>query len=334
MSSYLLPARTSNAETGKTRRVGFEIEFAGLELDTVSTLVADTLNGEIEKLTEAECKIHVDGLDPFIIELDWQFAKALARERLEKHEDVDDPLVSWLTSAASQVVPVEIVCPPIPMDRLDLLDPVISALRQSGARGTFASPVYAFGVHINTELPDLKQETVVNYLRAFAICQEWLVRAHGVDLARRITPYIDMYPFEYNEQLLLVQPESADAMIKQYLEHNPTRNRALDMTPLFKHLNEALLLSTLDDDRINARPTFHYRLPNSTPEEAGWSLADTWHPWCVVEHLAEDAKLLQTLSADWHRYFGDPLNRLSIEDPPWFDRLDVLYEALTSSAAN
>ena len=123
------------------------------------------------------------------------------------------------------------------------------------------------------------------------------------------------------------QNASVNELMDAYLQYNPTRNRALDMTPLFRHLDEDFLTARLDDDRINARPTFHYRLPNSTPEIPGWYLSQSWRAWCVVEKLAEDPDRLQRFASQWQTYQARSIN---LEDPPWFEELDRLQDALSS----
>ena len=76
--------------------------------------------------------------------------------------DPEDPfalLDEWseliVRLAAEQLVPFEIVSPPIPMDRLGELESLIRRLRESGAQGTESGAFYAFGLHFNPELPDL-----------------------------------------------------------------------------------------------------------------------------------------------------------------------------------
>lgn len=288
---YIVPNESRSSETGKARRVGYEIEFTGLDLTEVADLVAQSCGGVVEQETEVECSID-SPLGEFKVELDWSFGKKLAREQEEAQKDaqpedvavtdeLDERLVEWLNNVAAHIVPVEIVCPPISLDDLSQLDPLIDSLRNAGARGTEASPFYAFGVHINPELPNFEAITIHRYILAFCICQDWLVKINQVDLTRRITPHIALYADEFILALIDEQHPTLAELIDTYLEYNPTRNRALDMTPLFRYLDEARVIARLDDDRIKARPTFHYRLPNSTPEAPDWYLSESWKAWCV-----------------------------------------------------
>lgn len=279
---------------GATRRVGFELEFAGLDLATASDALRRAVDGERLADTHAEHRVQAPGLGSFTVEIDWDFLKRKARE------SADDDRHDWvepLSRAAPALVPVEVVCPPMPMDRLEQLSPMVEALREAGAVGTEESLLAAYGVHINAEIPSLDAGTLQRYLRAFALLQWWLVDAHDVDTTRRLTPYIDPYPEDY---LHAVLEEAADAdlaqLSAQYLSYNPTRNRALDLLPLLAEIDAGRVQAVVDDARIKARPAFHYRLPNCHIEQQDWSLARPWNTWCVVERLAANPQALVQLA--------------------------------------
>ena len=93
-----------------------------------------------------------------------------------------------------------------------------------------------------------------------------------------------------------------DQLIDDYLTHNPTRNRALDMLPLFRHIDEQRVINVVDDDRIKARPTFHYRLPNCQIDEPDWGLIRAWRDWLQVEALAADATRLDAVMQAWRKH--------------------------------
>lgn len=322
-----------HTDANEPRRVGFELEFAGLELPQVANILAETLQGEVVPHTHAECEVDSPELGKFVVELDWEFAKETAKERAEQHLQAaggpDDPFMEWLTKIASQVVPVEIVCPPIAIASLNQLDEPINALREAGALGTEEALIYAFGLHINTELPDLKASTIIAYLKAYAVCQDWLVAAHQVDPIRRVTPYIDLYPKEYLLRVLgYTGTESVAQIIDDYLDFNPTRNRGLDMTPLFKHIDEARLTSRLQDSRINARPTFHYRLPNCSIEKPDWDLRQSWNIWCVVEFLAANPEQLEAICEQCKAYLSQ---FISFEKASWHQQLNEILTNLESA---
>jgi hypothetical protein len=240
--------------------------------------------------------VRVDALGDFSIEIDWEFLKRNARESVEgTHKEWVKPL----SEAAPLLVPIEVVAPPIPLDRLERLDHMVAALREAGAQGTDESLIAAYGVHINPEVPAATPEVIHRYLRAFALLQWWLMDAHDLDPMRRITPYINPWPEAYLLEVLSLIAPGAEQLIDSYLAHNPTRNRALDMLPLFAHIDAARVQRTVDDPRVKSRPTFHYRLPNCRIEQSDWSLARSWHLWCTVETLAWDDAALDGLSAEF-----------------------------------
>jgi hypothetical protein len=195
------------------------------------------------------------------------------------------------------LVPVEIVCPPIEITRLDSLDPLVESLRAAGAVGTEESLFAAYGVHINTEIPALDAATMFRYLKSFALLQWWLVDRYEVDPARKLSPYIDLYPEAYLRQLASLQDADMDRIFEDYLAHNATRNRALDMLPMLAQVDEARVQQAVDDPRVKARPAFHYRLPDCHIEKPDWSLCSAWDSWLKVEELGDRAEWLEELGA-------------------------------------
>lgn len=313
---------------GTTRRIGFELEFAGLSLMTAAQAVARAVNGHVQEDTQAECCVIHPQLGQFSIELDWRFGKDMARRQLDDEAPADANLVAVMTDLARQVVPLELVCPPVPVTQLQLLDPIVASLRQAGALGTSNSLIYAFGMHINPELPGLGASTVLAYLKAFALAQGWLVRIHEVDPVRRLTPYIDAYPRRYVQRVLEYPAHiSLEQIMDDYLKFNPTRNRGLDLLPLFKLLDENRVLAAVTDERVKARPTFHYRLPNCEIEKKGWSPAESWNIWCVLEYLASHPDELQAMCDQWLVYHH---NLINFKEEPWHHELNRIHQDLLS----
>jgi hypothetical protein len=107
-------------------------------------------------------------------------------------------------------------------------------------------------------------------------------------------------------------------LIDDYLAANPTRNRALDMLPLFAHLDEARVRAAVDDPRIKPRPALHYRLPNCEINEPGWGLRKAWLDWLQVEHLASEHERLQAACHSYAEFLSQPIGRL-IQD--WTEHL-------------
>ncbi len=288
---FELPPRPRK-DDGEMRRVGFEIEFSGIDLRETTAAVKDALGASIVSQTAAEVELEADGLGKFNIEIDWEFLK---RKAAQDDSDFED-LLEVLSQAAALLVPIEVVCPPIPLSRLDVLEPMIAALREAGAVGTEESLISAYGVHVNTEIPRLDAPTLFGYLRAYALLQWWLVDRQPVDMARRISPYIDLYSEAYLKRLLSREQPTLDQLIDDYLEHNATRNRGLDMLPMLSEIDAQRVRGAVDDPRVKSRPTFHYRLPDCHIERRDWSLRQPWNTWLAVEKLADRPDDLDTLA--------------------------------------
>lgn len=298
---FLIPPRRNTA-AGAARRVGFELEFTGLSLEQTTAIVARVLDGQPTQRSLAHSTVATPELGAFQVELDWAYLKERAAEARVSGEGTE--WVAFLRQAAEWVVPLEVVCPPVSLDRLAVLDALVEALRESGARGTDDSPLAAYGVHVNAEAASLEVDEVQRVVCAFGLLQWWLVDRHAVDLARRISPYIDLYPEAYVARLADDGPDTLDDLFDSYLEHNATRNRALDLLPLLAEIDEGRVRARVDDPRIKPRPAFHYRLPNCSVERDDWSLAQAWNLWVVVERVADSDADLRALSSafrDAHR---------------------------------
>lgn len=291
-----LPAQPTR-DDGSPRLVGFELEFSGITLDQAVEAVRAALGGELHSETSAQRVLAVDRLGDFNIELDWAYLKRKAGET--ERGEAGSEWLEQLSGAAALIVPLEVVCPPVPVTELAVLTPLVPALRDAGALGTEESLIAAYGVHINTEAPRLDAATVSAYLRAFALLQWWLVDTHEVDAARKVSPFIDLYPEAYLMQVLARSAPTMEQVFDDYLKHNATRNRALDLLPMLAEIDGERVRRAIEDPKVKARPAFHYRLPNCHIERPDWSLADPWRTWCVVERLADRPDDLDVLASEF-----------------------------------
>ena len=296
--NWQLPGALEKAD-GSPRLVGIEIELQGIDANELAELTAETLGGTVERVSSVEFNVDVPDFGEFRVEVDFKLLKELAREGEGRSDAGDEGLMNFaidlLGGASAVLVPCEIVSPPMPMQSMpEPMDALVERLRAAGAKGTRQSVLYAFGVHLNVEPPDLEAGTVLDYLRAFVCLYDWIVEESRVDVSRQITPYIRPYKRDYD--LLIADPDYAPdwpGLIDDYLEHNPTRDRAMDMLPMFAHVDEERVAAVVDDPLIKPRPAFHYRLANSCIDEDNWSIANPWNRWVPIERLAADADALR-----------------------------------------
>lgn len=320
-----MPATTRKAD-GEPRHVGIEIELQGVPVDELTTLVHDALGGTINKLSRSEYEVDVPEQGAWRTEVDYALLKEMAKE--EATAEVSDEIsaqslaIDALDKMSAVLVPCEIVSPPLEMETIGPpMDAIVDAVRDAGGNGTRASLMYAFGVHFNVEPTDMKASTILAYMQAFVCLFDWIVWKGEIDMARRVTPYINPFPREY--QALILEPDYQPdfaGLIADYLAHNATRNRALDMLPLFSMIDAETIKTTVDDDRVKARPTFHYRLANSCVDEPGWSIADPWSRWLQIEKLAADEKALKTLCAEM---LADSERMLHPLDNQWREKVQL-----------
>lgn len=328
--TFTLPPVLEN-EKGEERKVGFEIEFSGLKIGQITQIVHDLYGGEVVQVTPYKVKVKDTAHGTFGIELDFRFLKEeLLKEELEEigliedEEDVEiiRKIEEVIAALSEQVVPYEIATPPIFISRLGVLDALEERLRMAGAQGTDASLFYAFGLHINPETPSFKAEVLLDYLRAFLILYEWLVYINRTDILRRMTPYIR--PFEDRYTVMILEPDykpDLTTLIDDYLIFNPTRNRPLDMLPLFAWIDEERVRKVVDDPRISKRPTFHYRLPDCRIDREVHNIAHAWNGWVEVEKLAHDKTRLDSYAKAYLEYLEDPF---AIFEESWANRMEKM----------
>lgn len=306
------------------RRVGVEIEFAGLTVQTAAEQVVEVLGGTANTLTDYEIEIVDTELGEFLVEVDFALLKRLGQARAEAEQPpgvVEQWSEEMLAALARQVTPCEIVTAPIRFDRVTELDALMEALRQAGARGTDDALVYAFGVHFNPEVSGLNVADILPTMQAFAVLHDWLLVRLQIDPVRRVVPFIKPWPVAY--AALILAPDYRPDMtrlIDDYLIHNPTRNRAMDMLPLFAHLDRERVRAMVEDDRIKPRPTYHYRLSNCRIGDPDWRLSDEWRQWLAIEALARDTDKLAAMSAAYVELLGRTVGDLFADWPGQVER--------------
>jgi len=294
---------TAPNDTGEksSRKIGVEIEFAGLTPDQAADVVASALGGEPKQTDLYFWTVEETELGDIDVELDTQFVKAgnnPLQEALEAaSEELGIEIRRLIGSASEGLVPTEIVSPPIPVSSLPGMDKLVDALRKAGAKDSSGSPLFAFGLHLNPEVTGKDVAAILPTFKAYMLMSAWLRDQIGIDLARKALPYIDPFPVSYVKHA--TRPDynpDLNQLIDDYLDENATRNRELDMLPLFAHLDEERIRKRVNDPRIKPRPTYHYRLPEARLSSPGWSIGQEWDRWLLVEKLAADADALTGLA--------------------------------------
>jgi hypothetical protein len=292
---------------GKSRRIGVEIEFAGLPPQQTGELVRDLFGGELQQVSPHRLKVVNTHWGEFIIELDTQYAHPDAkvlkqaphsdteweRQRHQMRMEFHHKTRELIGDVVMGLVPTEIVCPPVPWNELDKLDNLFTALHAHGAKGTDASLLYGFGLHLNPEVASLETDYLLRQLQAYLLMAPWLRKEIDIDITREVLPHANPFPKHYAIQVL--SPDYApdlDTLIADYIGFNPTRNRELDLYPLFAFLRPDYPDPLIHTSLIKPRPTFHYRLPNAQLSQRGWGAVVEWNRWVAVERLAADRREL------------------------------------------
>ncbi len=296
-----MPPRHLNHH-GKERRVGVELEFASISARACAEIVRQCYGGTIEEEDPHRLYVRGTGFGDFTCELDTQFAHRPYGEAA-KGPEAEDAFSYFRAEMrriygdiSSLIVPCEIVAPPINLSRLSELDDLVDALVTAGASGTKSSPFYAFGTQLNAEIATQEAEWITAVLKAYLLVSDWLRAVIGIDGTRQFAAFAEPFPPTYVARV--VAPgywPTLEQLIDDYLLENPTRNRELDMLPLFMELDGQRVRRVVRDLRVTARPTFHYRLPDANLGDPDWDLMLEWNRWCVVEQLAEKRDVLERM---------------------------------------
>jgi hypothetical protein len=313
----LSPPRAARPD-GAQRRIGIEIEFAALRARDAAELVSARFGGALRQLDPHRYAIEETGHGVFTVELDAQYVHP--NERLETLEvdrpwlaelaevvrSVDSEASRLLGDLAGDLVPCEIVCPPLPWTRLGEIETLYRDLGTAGAAGTDSGLLYAFGLHLNVETAGDAVEDLLPVMKAYLLLSPWLRDDIRVDGTRRVFPFIDPFPGGYARRVCdPAYTPDMNRFVSDYLAFNDTRNRELDMLPILADLRPARVQSAIDDPRIKPRPAFHWRLPNALFGAATAGPIADWHRWLTVERLAEDTRALDEACARFQRL--DPL---------------------------
>ncbi len=332
MNHFMQPPITADAQNNM-RTVGFELEYSAIELQESAQLIVETIgSGTVKKINLYHYKIQESIYGDFDLVLDFQFLisqglqKWLHDVKLDKiiKAEIALALEKFVATLSQTIVPYEIATPPLPLNKLEVIEDIKEQLRLHGGLGTDANPLYAFGFHINPKVHSFEVAEIVDTLRAFFILYDALVLWLQPDIIRRISPYIKPFDDEYVQKIIDASyTPDMETFIEDYLLYNPTRNRVLDLLPLLAWIDSQHVCSALPDEKISPRPTYHYRLPNSKVDEEQWHTYDAWNSWVIVERLAQEKETLQRMSKEYLEYLTDPFSFLTKDE--WIQKVQQLW---------
>ena len=304
---------------GAPRKFGIELEYTALGLLESVEAVESIYGGRREQVGKYRYKLHDTPAGTFTVELDIKMMHQLnahfGKETEAGQHRLEEAADAILSPIITRLSPTEIITPPLQESELAQLEQLVSLLRERGAQGTGASVLNAYGLHINTDTPGLDAATLLAYLQAFVLLQDWLSEQTEMDLTRLIAQYAKLFPEAYAKHILQpsYQPTIGE-LIDDYLHFNPSRDRALDMLPLFAYIDEPRVRAVIKDMRVQIRPTFHFRMPNCRIDEADWRVQDEILHWGHVEKLAHDHSLRQHMS---EAYLADTERLMHRFDDEW-----------------
>ncbi|MEE4310294.1 MAG: amidoligase family protein [candidate division KSB1 bacterium] len=304
---FKMPTRIRNVSQD-IRKVGYELEFSGIDIDDAAQIILDLFGGKKVIVGKYEQKIAGTRYGDFKIELDAplltneMYLEYLGKVGIDINDHpIQSSLEDFLGKLTSIVIPYEIAAPPLPVTDMGPMEELRSRLQKHGAAGTKDSIINAFGLHINVEVPSVEVGVILNYLKAYFLLYDWIFEESKIDFVRRIPPFINEFPDDYVNLVLSkdYQPDMGQ-FAADYLDHNATRNRTLDMLPVLAHIDEKII-QRLEGVHINPRPALHYRLPNSLVDDPEWSIAGEWNRWVFVEELAHQPEMIDRSIYDYRQ---------------------------------
>ena len=310
MKNFWKPIIINNS-AGEHRKVGFEFEFGNLTVRETAEALQNSIGGNIQENNPFYFKITNSSIGNLKIERDAELLKSVKYRGALSKINVDfnpDTLIreieQGIDSLSSFLIPCEIVTEPLIFKQFPKLNKIVKILNSLKAKGTQDSIFYAFGLHINPSVPDLDLKTILAYMQSFLLLTDWIIEDSRIDFSRRFfTSFIDPFPNSYVEKVLGSNYKpTVEAFINDYLEFNPSRNRALDLLPVLCEIDmDRVLAGVKTEERslVNGRPAFHYRLPDCRLGDDKWSIADEWNRWWYVETISSDNNLRAKLMALW-----------------------------------
>ena len=293
----IIPPPDKKTTKGEIRRIGVELEFGDITPIKTAQIVQNVYGGDLKEEDPYRILVENTPYGTFVIELDTIYAHPPENPKSKQGflAEMANKVAETVGDMSKGFVPMEIACPPVPLDKLSDIEKLVVALREGKATGTNQEIYYAFGCQLNPELASLEIDYVLKQFKAWLLLEDWLRQEAANDLSRHLTVFANPFSRRYAKKVLKESyAPDWEKFIDDYLKDNNTRNRGLDMLPLMTHVRPETK-EKAGDDRIKQRPTFHYRIPDSRIDEADWSITLEWNRWVQVELLANNPEKFDTL---------------------------------------
>jgi hypothetical protein len=271
--------------------VGVEVEFKGLSASAAVLSLHAALGGSVSREDAHAFELRNSAIGDLCVELDIRQAHP-QRHGAALTIKPGAALSALIGRVVSPFVPREMILSPLPVARLPEVDYGIGVLRDAGARGDGHVLFGTLGLHFNIATRTSRiahiRATTLAFARHDAKLRALIGENDKLLIARLAPAYPDAYVALLEARSSAQDP---DGFIDDYLQHNATRDRALDLLPLLLHLDGPRVRRRLPYEKISPRPVFHWRLPVARVGRKGWSIMPSWRAWLDVE--AEAAQILR-----------------------------------------
>lgn len=311
-SSDFAPLR-SDTSSGTARKVGLEIEFAGLSPEAATECVVRRLGGRDVRNAPGDWTIRNSAIGRISLYLDTAF-----------RPETDSAVARMGIDMARSVVPMEIVTEPLPCTALPRIEALLNDLAAEGGHGGSESLFVGCGLHLNVDLADREEGSDLPRIAlAYALLERWMRRRSPPEASRRLLPFVDPYPVDLVTEMARVGPGlERDGLFGLLSRHRVGRNHGLDLLPAWAAVApESYQADGPEDEAVSARPTYHYRLPDCRIGDADWSLAYEWNRWRLIEIVAGRDDLLEPLCGHW----------LALRSAPLFPERSAWHDAVTKT---
>src|SRR5215211_4413110 len=140
------PPRSARSDT---RKVGVEIEFAGISARRAAVALASELGGSVVEEDPHAFLVRGTRLGDMAVEVDLRHTHP--QRSTATCLRLGPRGAAWLGSVLRHVVPTELVFAPLPVSRLAEIDQAMAVLRQAGATGRGTTLFASLGLHFNVD---------------------------------------------------------------------------------------------------------------------------------------------------------------------------------------